>query len=128
MEVKTLENRKHLHLFNFVQAITTMVYVIIKRLHVYSLCCSDSCQVGLYNNRNSPITIMLLIISIITIVSCMHEIHQNAIKHSSLCCSLYAIQYLVDMQLFKTSLMLPGCFSTFLYGGGKGIWWHYQYT
>ena len=64
---------------------------------------------------------MLFIISIITIVPCMHEIHQNAIKHSSLCYSLYAIQYLVDMQLFKTSLMLPGCFLIFLYGGGKGV-------
>ena len=31
--------------------------------------------------------------------SSMHEIHQNTIKYSSLCCSLYAIQYLVDTQL-----------------------------
>ena len=29
----------------------------------------------------------------------MHKIHQNTIKYSSLCCSLYAIQYLVDTQL-----------------------------
>ena len=53
----------------------------------------EVCVIGLCNNRNSPITIMLLII---TIVPCMHEIPQNIIKYSSLCCSLYAIQFLVD--------------------------------
>ena len=46
--------------------------------------------------RYSPITIMLLIITIIMIVPCMHEIHQNTIKYSSLCCSLHC---LVDTQL-----------------------------
>ena len=36
-------------------------------------------KLGLCDNRNSPITIMLLIITIIMIVPCMHEIHQNTI-------------------------------------------------
>ena len=63
---------------------------------------------------------MSLIISIIMIVPCMHEIHQNAIKHSSLCCSLYAIQCLVDMQLVETSLTLPDRFFIFFVMAEKG--------
>ena len=82
-------------------------------------------MVGLCDNRNSPITIMLVIITIITIVQHMHKIPQNIIKYSSLCCSLlcypvpsrYAIcyQYNVKMPTLVTNYQRKHLYSESIY-------------